>query len=226
MLYAPGRTFRSQNTSDGPVLDGCETAVSLTGWATSSRLSGWARQNALTCTSRSWLSRGHSITRIADGFLAPVVCTVTIWLRLPGSPAREASAHTRSVGFTTGTIFRNLPSETRTGIRWSLATTHSVVVLRSSTLPSTTTTGGSSGVMMSPSAGLLRAMPLKGTGSGGMRSPAGLRCEDASAVAGLCGSATDTETGSGRISAGPASRASGVFGVVARDDAAAGACRS
>src|SRR2546425_11267255 len=173
MLYAPGRTFRSQNTSDGPVLDGCETAVSLTGWATSSRLSGWARQNALTCTSRSWLSRGHSITRIADGFLAPVVCTVTIGLRLPGSPAREASAHTWTEGSTTGTIFRNLPSETRTGIRRSLATTHSVVVLRSSTLPSTTTTGGSSGVMMSPSAGGARAQPVEGNRGGGRRPAVG-----------------------------------------------------
>src|SRR5262249_10792798 len=47
MLYTPGRAFRSQNTSDGPVLDGRETAASPIGWATSSRLSGRARQSAL-----------------------------------------------------------------------------------------------------------------------------------------------------------------------------------
>src|SRR5262249_56105778 len=91
-----------------------------------------------------------------------------------------------------------------------LARGQSVVVLRSATLPSTTMTGGSSDVMLSPSAGLLRAIPLEGTGGAVLAGPASsssMRCppagsEGASDLAKICDSATDTETGSGCVSEG------------------------
>src|SRR5262249_19437231 len=122
-----------------------------------------------------------------------------------------------------------------------------VVVLLSSTLPSTTTTGGSSGVMISPSAGLLSATPLaipfcvtpaRGPSNlilareGEALAAALARPRSPSTGTGrlsglgtggmtgdIRGSATDAEPESARVSAGAASAAAGLCSVAERDDA-------